>query len=628
MAHPIPSSLDNEQKHYESRVLGFMSEVILEGDAFLKGQSGYEDFADTIDAINGDYSGDRTPPPSQRRISLNHFGKIALDMTAALTDLKPFWDYRTSNSLFQQQADIANKLALAWYINRNIALRLADCIKFGLAMGTSYPHLIYDESIGDQTLIPEDPRDVLPIRPGSLISIQEAMGVLIRRERTTNWVKHKYGVDVPPDREASLAAVQQNNRVSQMMTQMGMKSGFVTNLLQSLGAKPRAADLRVPSVDVFTCYLRDDHVNESSQPVWMGLIDGQRTNWSYEVKPGEKLYPRKRCIIFTRKRILYDDTSIYWHGLFPTPKLTLDPWPWLWLGKAPLRDLLPLHAELNRMMRTVAQHFRRIERPGLAADKNSISQAAMQRIDTMKEGLKIRHNPLAGKGIELLHEPALDPSAMIWIQFLQGSMDPLSGVRDAQQIQQLAQVPSADTVEQLLRVQSQIVQLRSLVLEAFMVEFAKMALSNFFQFYTLPQRIAVLGPTAGLTFEDFDFDPSTLIPDMVSMMGTQPDGSPHPRGERARAFLDNFKFHVAPGSLLVSAGMAEQMKYLMLAKMGYVDAATLLEKLNVPIGQEVPVSGIINRLQWQSQMGIGMTDNAQGRKSTNEAAPRVTLKTS
>lgn len=616
------------QAIYTQKVLGFMAEVIQEGTAFLQGQSGYNDFDDTINAINGDFTGDGQPP-SVKRLSLNHFGKIALDMTAELTDIKPFWDYRTMNPLFQQQAQIANKRSTAWYINRNISLRLADVIKYCLAMGTGYPHLVYDAELDDQTIIPEDPRDVLPIRPGSLISIQEAMGVLIRRERTTNWVKAKYGVEVKPDRDASLASIQNQNRVSNMMNQMGLKSGFMTNLLQSLGAKPKAADLRVPTVDVFTCYLKDDAINLSDKPQWMGLTKkGEKTNWSYDVKPGENLYPRKRCIIFTRSRVLYDDTSIYWHGMFPTPKLTLDPWPWLWLGKAPLRDLLPLHAEVNEMMRTIAQHFRRVRRPGLAADKNSISQAALGRIDTEKAGLKLRHNPLAGKGIEMLYEPPLDQQAIPWLMLLLSQMDDLAGSGEAKQLAQLAQMPAADTVEQILASKARSMRLRSQVIESFMVEFAKMTLMNFFQFDTLAQRIAVLGPTAGVTFEDFDYDPHTLIPDMVDTMGRGTDGNPLPRAERAKKFIDQFKFYIAPGSLLASSGQQEKLLYLMLAKMGYVDIFTTLEKLNVPIGQEPPPGGIIDRLQWQAQSGIGMTDNAQGRKSTNEAAPRVTMKTS
>src|SRR5262249_4802252 len=180
--------------------------------------------------------------------------------------------------------------------------------------------------------------------------------------------------------------------------------------------------------------------------LWMGLDPNtqEQTNWSYYVPAiGElyqgkavrddgdpqnpaRLYPRKRFVIFTRTKRIYDGTSMYWHGMFPLAKLTLDPWPWLWLGKAPLKDLLPLHKEMQKVMRIFSRHADRIKRPGVAVDKNAMSEASLRKIDPEMPGLKARLNPVNGKPIEMLYEPNLDPFVEKYFALLKEGMNELA----------------------------------------------------------------------------------------------------------------------------------------------------------------------------------------------------------
>lgn len=626
----IDTATDLPAQEHERELLKWMQSAIEEGEAFLRSQKGYDKIQSTIDGIMGD-SQDSARPGSLSQLNLNYFGKTALDLKAAETDIKPFFNFATKNARFDQQAQMAQKLAQTWWTRRIINMRLADIIAYANAAGTGYAHHVWDPEVGDQMILPEDPRDVIPIRPSSFLSIQESFGVLIRRERTVNYVKARYpwaASRIKADRDSSVAIGNEQTRVGSMMAAMGLQSSFVNNLFSSLGVKPKAADLRVPSVDVFTCYVKDPSTNRTGKDVWMGLTrDGEKTNWSYLVKPNEALYPRKRCIIFTRSAILYDDTNIFWHGYFPITKLTIDPWPWSFLGKAPLRDLLGIQGEIDRLTRTISQHNQRVERPGLAADKNAISKAAMQRIDTARAGLKLSYNPIAGKGVELLHEPPLDPSVQVERAFLIDAMKELSGVRDVTQLMNLGQVPAAETVEKILETMSPSIRLRSQVIEAFITEFAYITLSNFFQFYTLPMRLATLGPQ-GMTFDDADFDPGTLIPDLKDQMGVNEKGDPHPRDQRAQWFLKQFTYDIAPGSLLASAGMTEKMLYIQLARAGWLDIWTTLEKLGIPNVGEAPAGSIPQRLQAQNEMGIGMQVNPAGRKSSGQSAPRAVIKES
>ena len=128
--------------------------------------------ADAIDAINGDLKNDLAQSVFGG-VTYNHFGRVALDMVASQTDIKPFWDYRTYNVKFDAQAQIANKLASAWWSGRHISLRFADVIKLALPIGTAYAHQTYDAfnngfgggyQGGDIDMIAEDDRVTIRTR--------------------------------------------------------------------------------------------------------------------------------------------------------------------------------------------------------------------------------------------------------------------------------------------------------------------------------------------------------------------------------------------------------------------------------------------------------------------------------
>lgn len=639
---------------HENDVLGWAQEAVQEGTAFLVSQPGYENIEKSMKYIMGERKS-AFRPSDLSNTTTNRFGKLALDLAATLTDIKPFWEYKTFNKRFDQQAMLGNKLATSWWMNRFIDLKFGDSVKHALVAGTGYPHIVYDSEIQDLNVIPEDPRDVLPIRPSSYITIQDCLGVLIRRERTVNYLKARYpdkANRIKADRESSAQGGQ--TRFKDLMQKLGLDktSDFMNNVYASLGGRAHT-DLKIPSTDLYTLYVKDERRNTledlgsnfmTGMPVYMGPWserNGQRVpdaSWSYIVQPREKLYPRKRLILFTKSVILHDGPSIYWHGLFPIPKLTLDPWPWTWLGKAPLWDMIPLQDSLDRNLRIVDDHNEKYARPDLIGDKNSMSKSSMKRINTRRAGLKLQTNPVAGKGIQIQYPNPLDPSVTWMIDFVIREMDEVSGARDASQFAKLGQIPSAETVEKMLEAMSPAVRMRSRTMETTLREFAQITLSNFFQFYTTAQRIAVLGPQ-GMTFEDFDYDPGSLIPDFIHEDDYDNQGvvtqaarerGPLSRTERAQHFLRFFSFHVAPGSLLAASEITRKMLYLQLARAGWIDLWTLGDVLGIPNMGEPPdgANTIMERLVEQQKMGLDMAVNPAGRKASGQKAPRMTIKES
>lgn len=631
------TGLSVPQAVYERQVQGWIMEAVSEADAFLRSQPGYDLIDECIRTVNGQALGPGSA--SLSTVSSNHFSKIALDLAAGLTDIKPFWQYQTRNKLYEDQARYFGYRSEHWWLNNYIDLRFMDAIKYSEVAGTGWTHHFYDPLKQDLDLIPENPKDVLPIRPASHYSIQDAFGVCIRRERPTQWLKARYprvADRIRQDRDASFTKYQSTSRVGRLLTSMGMsQSPFWANLF----AKKPSTDLAIPVTDVYYTYLADPLKNETSHEMYVGDFDDNKepiNNWSYVVEPGNPVYPRKRCIIATSSCIIYDGPSMYWHGMFPVNKLTLDPWPWTWLGKGLLWDILNMQRVLDSNYRGWDDHNGQVFQPGVTADKNSVSQPKLDRLNTRRAGWKIFQNPVAGKGITINYVPPLDPSVPQFIEKLEQQMDYLAGSKDiVGQLSGMGQIPSSETIEAMIAQMTPANRGRSRVMEAFIREFAMMTASNFMQFDTLPMRLAMFGPQ-GQTYQDFDFDTGSMVP---AYLGDELDGNgiplqdaltrgPRPRAERAIEFLKYFTFHVAPGSLLNSAQLEQKMIYMQLARMGYIDIWTLADKLGIE-GMGVPPEGnIIDRLAKQAQLGIGMQANPAGRKASGQAPPRQVTKES
>lgn len=642
MAESIPHS------EYERKVLGWAKEALEESEAFLKSQRGYNRIADSIDAIMGDRNDIRSSSLSST--TANDFGKIEEELAADLTDIKPFWVYNTNNKKWQQHADNFGKCSLHWWLvggaaRAGGAQRFTDVLHYALAGATGWAHLTYSDKWKDITLEAEDPRDVLPIRPSSYDTIQDALGVIVRRERTVNYVRAMKIAEgkeerIQATRDGSVQASLSNTRAGKIMDWLG--SPFRNRLFNN---QPARDIPRIPTLDLYTMYLDDQTRHESVRTRYMGpWIDDRGTpkegsNYSYKVEKGELLYPNKRLVVFTDSVVLYDGPSPFWHGMFPLVKLTPIPKPWTWLGKGAMWDCLPLQRSLDKLLRVVDDHMEKVARPDVKADKNSMSKAALERIDTRKAGLKYMTNPMAGKGFEIQTVQPLPSEVMNFIQYYSQKMRELSGVQDVSQLMQLKQLPSNDTVEDIMGKMSGAVRLRSRVIEGFMREFAQQMAFNVSQWYTLPMRLAILGEK-GMTFEDFDTDPKSFIPDYVheddvdELTGLPKREAmlrgPRPRYSRAKAFLQQFTYNIAPSSLLASSEIQQKMMYVMLGRAGLIDPITLLEKVDIPnIGANDAPTDIIGRQQWLQERGLlEMTVSPQGRKATGQTAPRAVLKES
>jgi hypothetical protein len=560
---------------------------------------------------------------SQTRVNL--VAKIAEDLTAQLTDTRCFWNYTTQNPKYQPQVKLANKSAERWYTERLIDLRIGDVIRYYTVAGTGFAHLYYSRRLDDMMLEAEDPRNVFPIDPISYHTTQDALGVITRRARTTDWVKEEFGKTVRPDAGG-----------------VGSVFGWIQRIVEGPGERggplsKRGADRQIPgspTVFVNTMYLNDPRVNKTGKTVRMGKWENGKptNNWSYEVKPDRPLFPFKRLIVWGAGALLEDGPSPYWHAKFPLVKFTLNPWPMSWFGKAPVNDCLPLQGSITSNLRAVDDHTNKVLQPAIIGDRN-VSRAEMAKADSRAPGLKIRTNMSSGKGLQIVPPPPLDQMIFQIIEKCEAWMQKLSGTADPSVMASLGQIPSDDTIDTIMKAMTPGIRLRSRILEGAYKEIAEMYLYCNAEFDTLIKRLEMFGPQ-GATAEDFDFNPGNFIPDDVpdgdlGDVAGQAEaislGTPRPIHERARAMLRSVSMGIDPSSLLNSAMQQDLMKWFLLAKMGYASVFTLYEKMGqlgtfAPPGMDIPADEL-SRLALQQKLGIGMIANAAGRKSTDQAAP-------
>jgi hypothetical protein len=661
---------------YDQKVLEWMTLGLEEGLSVNRREYHYDKIGESIDAIMGaDEPIIRSPKLSKAR--LNKLQKIALELRSMLTDIKPFWTYEANSKRFEPQARILGKLAKNWYQRRGVDQAFRDAIDYVLVAGTGYLHLFWNPDLpgpsdeqgrktqGDIDVIAEDPRDVIPFSlSGDRRSIQSAKGVFIRRERPTRWIKERYGAraaNVKHDRmgyekESPASRRQREAQDAVLETGGNLFSGqfFGSSPVKKLGGV-------TPVTDEFTVYLHDFTRNETDQPVEMGDwedevdeatgIPGRKpsNSWSYEVAPGDLLYPFGRRIVATRYGVMEDGPNHFQHGMFPVCKVTLDTWAWSWLGTTPIQSILPIQREVNETFRTIQDWIKRSGNRGMVYDKKAVPAGVAKKFNTRAPNQKLGINPHAQgpKGaVQIIEESEISKTIPEWLGMLIEQMDDLAGTASMKAFTQLGQIPSTESIDKIIDSMTPLVRARSRAMEVFIREFAMMLASMFMQFYDLNLRLRILG-AEGATAEDWNYRPGDLLPDYIDDDDyetiTGPDGTistfvkdaakargPSPDYIRNREFLRFFDFNIAPGSLLDAATVTKKLLYLQLHRMGLMDRWTLWEELGVQNAGKPPswATDIGKRLQAeQLYIMLGLFapsgEGAAGRPPSGQSMPAL-----
>lgn len=594
------AELDMRLKLAEEGLLGWLRMKHSVGSAQLKKERTWGQ----IEKAQSYVEGKHTTPNSKAisKIVDNRVRKIALETVATMTDVRPIWNYETYVETFKEQGDILNKLARAWWRNTKADRRLASVLLWACIGGTGYGLLTWNKELndgqGDLELIPFDPRDVIPIDPTFTESIQDWRGVILRQRLPLETVKRMFPSKANDiiGKETTWAplAAPDYGKLEEVT------GSPLWDLVDGVGQRANVP----PGVDLMRAYIKDDSLNLTEEPMEMG--EGE---WQYIVYPmgsehpetkkpvtreDARLYPRGRLVIFTPEAILKDIPNPHWHGKFPVVKFTLDPLPWTILGSSMIGDLLPLQDALNEALRGTEDGLAQWVKRAIAADKRSMPKSALKALDSRAAGAKIHYNASAGEPFKFVEGPAPQVFNVYQsiIEMIKTEMDDVSGMRGVQNLAQLGQMPSADTMERFMEALSPVLRLRARTMEIALTELAELLKVSFFQWYTGKRRIQILG-VDGVSREDFDYEPNNMIP-----------AGPGSRQERAMKHHKLFSFQVAQNSWLNVSHAQQKMFMLQLLRANLMDPWTIWDQFDVPDTGPIPDETVPERIVRARKMGL------------------------
>ena len=534
---------------------------------------------------------DRRRAKYKSRIFDNRLNNSRVTALSLLTQIRPTIDVSTRVDAYAEQASIVSKCIRSEWLSRDMDaefIRVNDICKLnGTAfwkLGAASPGMLQAVSCG--------PESVMPIQPG--FHIQQSTAVLYKTWKPLSYFRNKFPFECDGlDRE--LSAVEQGTGGQTLFARPPEYPEYVWNGLapqmkRAVGIKVDAKDMggsTFNSLEMQEYYVDDPQVNESKHNVLMRhpYLPLELYNWWYWVKPGERLYPRKRLIIFAGRKLVYDGPAPFWHGLYPFATLRLNPIPWSFWGMSKYRDLLPINEGMNEIIAGVLDMVRRALSPTVVTKAGAVPQATWREFYPDMPGARLYMLPNSNPSTDVRYIPPPEIPAYVMnvLQYLASEFDRLDGTIDPASFGKKKQVPGGDTIEQMREMMNTPTQLESRYGELFLRDAGIQAMSNVFQYFTTPMRLRLLGKD-GLSLEDFNYEGNDLIPDNV----TRED------------HWKNFAMQVTPGTLLGSSRDREKMTAIAMAEKGVLPLRKMWE-----VTEAGNPDVLFKMMQEEHEMGIG-----------------------
>ena len=365
------------------------------------------------------------------------------------------------------------------------------------------------------------------------------------------------------------------------------------------------------SVELEEYYVDDMSINESNRIVTVKdpYLPQNMHNWWYEVKPGERLYPRKRLVIYGGDKLLYDGPSPYWHGMYPFEDLRLNPVPWSYYGLSTYRPLISMQDAINEVPAGVLDMIKKSLHPTIIAKNNVASPAAWREfVSSDMPGSRLMVNPNINipNDIQYAENPQVPPYVLALYQgVLLPEFDKISGMLDVASLAQKRQMPAGETMDQMRDALQTPLRREERYVETFLQRCGHHKVSNIIQFYNAKQRMKILGAD-GLTWEDFLFDPGTLH-----------NGSSEINGDRYQreAFWTMFACTVKPGSLHTGSLDKAKLEAVGLASRGLISKQEALRRMG---NSQEDVQKIIGEMAQEAQAMAQMQQQARAPRTPAE----------
>lgn len=562
--------------------------------------------------IEGDHWDQFGKTPSYRsKFYINKTGAARVSHLALMTDTRPSVEIKSVIPEYEQYSSMLESIIGNEWTTGSLDLKLAMAADIASVTGTGF-WKIGAAAPGMTRVLACGPDMVMPIQPG--FDIQESVAVASCIWRPLAAMAHKYPhLRKKLEQQASFgssggmryAKPDYMDDVTWQGTAPALQVIFgrrVDTESMSASASPFRA------VEATEIYVDDYSVNESSQEV---IVSGTNLaledhNWWYRVKPGGRLYPRKRLVKFLGDEVVYDGPSPFWHGLYPFPTLRLNPVFWSFWGLSKYRDMLPINSAMNRIVAGILDTIAKALNPVTIGVKGKISDNAWKAFFPDVPGAKLQLEGIGSnpsQDVKFSDPPQL-PSYVLEMLggFLGPEFDKIVGAVDVSALGGKKQVPGGDTLEQMRDSLQTPLRLEGRMTEVFIRDAAIQAVSNVLQFYT-PKRVREI---TGVT------PPSAFIGELGSLL-------PKEMGDAGNKFdfWRSFPLRVVPGSMHGGAKDRRKLMMMNLAAAGKISRKLLLEELEIvdPYWEEEQAQ-MAQAMQMQQEQQ-GMMRLSRGQRNGN-----------
>lgn len=613
---PKPFEYDRSRQEWlpssKDELFAWSQQMLQDARSYLRLQPAYRYIADGMDIINGDFL--VTDVQSLSNVKTEQTARSTREIVAAQTNLRIIPTFKSEVEEYRDQNAILNKGFMSWQNMTFADRRIRGSWQYACAAGTGYIGPRYDPNFyyrgkGDIVWDSYGPLDVLPLGLPPGLNLQGAYAVGLRKKMPIHQMWRMF-----PLQRDNIKANRVNTNGKGMVIAQAVKYASAVLKRFSQGARQPEEASTWDTTDVYYIYVDDDSVNETGRPLQICGPDGQfGTSWSYtvpfvgqEVNTGRLLSggrqettkaKRDDCLIYPNRRLLIvtdhcvinpapeHQSSYRWDGRVPIAQFRADDWAWNFLGFPVTRYGQSIEKVIIELWRGINDQMNLRLNPSAFYDRGSTATSMLQttnpRIPGLRVPLDMQLNNASNQFSPILPvewyrtEPGIiEAAAKILPAILKEQM----GVADMTALARAKQTPSGDSTEKLLEALGPLIKDQSRNMEESIRLLGEMWKSDWFQFATAKRRMQMLG-SDGLSEEDFDYDPGTLIP-----MAQDPDGgwSQHPSApdirmppmavaqfERARWHKNNFTFSVTPYSLHEFNSTTRKLFMLQLMKTGF-----------------------------------------------------------
>jgi hypothetical protein len=593
IARAKSGTLDYEDR-YKYRIQQFRLACREQAQRQVEENKEWSNISRYISALEGRYWA-RERASYRSRFTDNQMARAREESLSMYADVQPTISVSSKNEAYEKTAALLTGINLHVWNRENLDMELVEVVDHAmLSVGywkiNGAPGRVSAKSYGMDT--------VMPINATS--DIQESSAIRYRVWKPLTYFQQKF-----PAKWKKVAESCRNYSRTGDETYsyaMGMTEYTYNNLSPAMkhlmkNRKPpraRTDEQEVfPVAELEEIWIEDVSLNDSGQIEIVKNPDLalEDHNYWYQVKPGERRFPRKRLMVFGGDELLYDGPSPYWTTRYPFARLALNPVIWAPGGLSMYRTLMPLNEGINEIGAGIFDTIKKAINQTYLMKQGSVRDADWDRFFPDMPGAKLRMTPIGNPSGDI---KALDPPNLpsyvreFLMTYLLPVFDRHAGTFDVNSLSKKKQVPGGDVFEQIRDAQSGPKRLHGRRIEVFLRDAGEIATALELQYYSREDRYHIFGAD-GWTDDDFDARPGTMVP----------------ATEAKETFWRQFSMDIERSSLHGASKDREQTKYVTLFKAGAISLKTLLKKMAVP-----NVDAEIQQIMEERQQGMGAQGGA------------------